>query len=109
MKAVRARQLFDGLDLLAEPVVLVDGATVVDVGRPPPAGVELTDLGDMTLLPGYVPSPLVAANKPTIRGALRELRRRGATVEGDPLTDLDALLDVRAVWRAGRQQLPDAD
>jgi imidazolonepropionase-like amidohydrolase len=51
--AVRARRLFDGETLLdhAEPVVVVDGR-IVRVGDA--GGVHVTDLGDVTLLPGLV-------------------------------------------------------
>src|SRR4051812_19625358 len=51
--AVRARRLFDGETLLdhAAPVVVVD-SRIVRVGDP--GDVPVTDLGDVTLLPGLV-------------------------------------------------------
>jgi imidazolonepropionase-like amidohydrolase len=57
--ALAARWLFDGVgpDALADPVVVVeDGriAAVGDRGGPLPPDVELLDLGDVTLLPGFI-------------------------------------------------------
>ncbi|MGW2186053.1 amidohydrolase family protein [Streptomyces sp. NPDC001719] len=58
MLALRARTLFDGAgpELVERPLVLVEGGRVVDVraGGRAPAGAELTDLGPVTLLPGFV-------------------------------------------------------
>jgi len=54
MQAVRARQLFDGLRLVTDPVVVIDGTTIVGVGAEVSPGVEVLDLGDATLLPGLV-------------------------------------------------------
>ncbi|MCA6094062.1 amidohydrolase family protein [Streptomyces sp. SCA3-4] len=56
--AIRAARLFDGSTLHTGPVmVLVDDGRITDVdltGALPPEGVALTDLGDVTLLPGLV-------------------------------------------------------
>lgn len=54
MWGLRAARLFDGFDFVDDPVVLVDGTTVVSVGQLVPDGVDITDLGDRTLLPGLV-------------------------------------------------------
>lgn len=54
MWGLRAARLFDGFDFVDDPVVIVDGATVVSVGQPAPAGVDVVDLGERTLLPGLV-------------------------------------------------------
>jgi len=54
MQAFRARRLFDGVRSVDVPVVVLDGDVVASVGEEPPAGVEVTDLGDVTLLPGLV-------------------------------------------------------
>jgi imidazolonepropionase-like amidohydrolase len=53
LTALRATWLFDGEVLRPDPVVLVDGGTVVGVGSAPP-GVEVVDLPGATLLPGLV-------------------------------------------------------
>jgi imidazolonepropionase-like amidohydrolase len=52
--ALRAARLFDGRDLIDEPVVAVDGSTIVAVGSGVPADVEVEDLGDVTLMPGLI-------------------------------------------------------
>ncbi|MGK5729947.1 amidohydrolase family protein [Streptomyces sp. URMC 124] len=58
MLAIRAAKLFDGIgpELVERPVVLAEGGRVVAVlpGGSVPAGAELLDLGDATLLPGFV-------------------------------------------------------
>ncbi|MFC8360078.1 amidohydrolase family protein [Streptomyces griseorubiginosus] len=56
--AVRARRLFDGHTVHDGPaMILVENGMIADVdlsGAVPPDGVPLTDLGDVTLLPGLV-------------------------------------------------------
>ncbi|MEU7134119.1 amidohydrolase family protein [Streptomyces sp. NPDC046261] len=56
--AIRAARLFDGVTAHRGPVmVLVDDGRITDVdvsGANPPEGVAVTDLGDVTLLPGLV-------------------------------------------------------
>ena len=58
MFAIRAARLFDGVDptLVERPVVLVDEGTIVAVesGVTTPAGIDVVDLGEATLLPGLV-------------------------------------------------------
>jgi imidazolonepropionase-like amidohydrolase len=53
MRALRAARLFDGRDLVATPVVVIDGTTIVDIGSTP-SNIDVEDLGDVTLLPGLV-------------------------------------------------------
>jgi imidazolonepropionase-like amidohydrolase len=56
--AIRAAALFDGVSetLLADPVVIVDGTTIVAVDShvAPPPGAQLIDLAGATLLPGLI-------------------------------------------------------
>lgn len=56
--ALRAARLFDGKEpkLVEQALVLVDGGRVVAVERAgePPAGADVVDLGNVTLLPGLV-------------------------------------------------------
>jgi imidazolonepropionase-like amidohydrolase len=56
--ALRAAWLFDGTGaaLLADPVVVIEGASIVsvDTGGAAPSDVDVVDLGDATLLPGLV-------------------------------------------------------
>jgi imidazolonepropionase-like amidohydrolase len=57
--AVAARWLFDGIGpgALAEPVLVIENGRITMVGRrggPLPPDTELLDLGDATLLPGFV-------------------------------------------------------
>ena len=57
MLAIRAGRMFDGLRLHDRPQVLVAGGQIADVdftGAEPPAGYQLIDLGDATLLPGLI-------------------------------------------------------
>ncbi len=57
-KAVRARAMLDVVSgtLVANPVVLIEGDRIAAVGTglAIPAGVEVIDLGDATLLPGLI-------------------------------------------------------
>jgi imidazolonepropionase-like amidohydrolase len=46
--------MFDGTGTVAVPVVVLDGGSILSVGAEPPPGAEITDLGDVTLLPGLV-------------------------------------------------------
>lgn len=52
--ALRAAQVFDGHALVADPFVVIDGEKIVSVGSAAPTGVHVTDLGEVTLLPGLV-------------------------------------------------------
>jgi imidazolonepropionase-like amidohydrolase len=58
--AIRAAALFDGTGdaLIPDPVVLIDGGTIVAAGSgvPVPEDADVTDLGGATLLPGLVDS-----------------------------------------------------
>ena len=52
MTTLRAARLFDGERFVDDPVVTIDGATIVRVGGAPDA--DVVDLGDVTLMPGLV-------------------------------------------------------
>ena len=59
MLAIRAARLFDGerSRLVERALVLIDGGTIRAVeqgGVEPPAGTEVVDLGEVTLLPGLI-------------------------------------------------------
>lgn len=54
IQALRAARLFDGHRLASNPVVVMDGATIVDIGTAAPPGTKVLDLGGATLLPGLV-------------------------------------------------------
>src|SRR5690242_2823 len=60
LTALRAAALFDGgsSTLVRDPLVLIDGGTIVAVGSgvPGPEHADVTDLGGATLLPGLVDS-----------------------------------------------------
>lgn len=58
MIALRAARLFDGEQLIANPIVVLDGDHIVSVGIDPPDGADVIDLGDATLLPGFVDTHL---------------------------------------------------
>lgn len=53
MIVLRAARVFDGTRLVATPTVVLDGGRVVAAGVEVP-GVEIVDLGDVTLLPGMI-------------------------------------------------------
>lgn len=54
--ALRAARLFDGAndEAVLDPVLVVDGQRIASIGRDAPAGIEITDMGDVTLVPGLV-------------------------------------------------------
>ncbi len=54
--ALKAARLFDGVSGAVQTpgVVVVDGATIVSVGGTIPADAKVVDLGDATLLPGFI-------------------------------------------------------
>ena len=52
--AVRAQQLFDGRRFVHDPVALVEDGVVVAVGSDARSDAPVRDLGEVTLLPGFV-------------------------------------------------------
>lgn len=54
MWGIRSARLFDGERFVERPTLLVDGATVVAVGVPLPGSAVVVDLGEATVLPGFV-------------------------------------------------------
>ena len=54
MLDVRAARLFDGEGMVERANVLIDGATIVDIGVTVPAEIEIVDLGNATLMPGLI-------------------------------------------------------
>ena len=54
MWGIRAARLFDGDRFVDRPTLLVEGGAVVAAGAPIPESAEVVDLGDATLLPGFV-------------------------------------------------------
>src|SRR5438067_11292946 len=58
LTALRAAWLFDGTGstLIPDPLVVIDGGTIVavDSGAPAPDGADVIDLGGAALLPGLV-------------------------------------------------------
>ncbi|HEX2122387.1 MAG TPA: amidohydrolase family protein, partial [Thermoanaerobaculia bacterium] len=54
--ALKAARLFDGTSdrVVTNAVVVVEGSRIRSVGGPIPAGAEVIDLGDVTLLPGFI-------------------------------------------------------
>ena len=53
---VRAARLLDPASgqMTANPVIAVQGDRILSIGGAPPAGVEVVDAGDLTLLPGLI-------------------------------------------------------
>jgi imidazolonepropionase-like amidohydrolase len=54
--ALKAARLFDGTSdsVVTNGVVVIEGNRIKSVGGPIPAGAEVIDLGDATLLPGFI-------------------------------------------------------
>ncbi len=54
--ALKAARLFDGTSdrMITNAVVVIDGARIQSVGGAIPAGAQVIDLGDVTLLPGFI-------------------------------------------------------
>ncbi len=54
--ALKAARLFDGTsnDVTKNAVVVIEGTRIQSIGGPIPAGAEVLDLGDVTLLPGFI-------------------------------------------------------
>ena len=54
--ALKAARLFDGTsdNVIANAVVVVTGNRIAGVNVPVPAGAQVIDLGDVTLLPGFI-------------------------------------------------------
>ncbi|NYT96244.1 amidohydrolase family protein [Salinispora sp. H7-4] len=84
--AIRAARLFDGYLLHDGPVLLlVAGGQITDVdvtGAAPPHGVPMTDLGDVTLLPGLVDAHTHLAFDPQGRTEHQMVHDDDATVLG---------------------------
>ncbi|MDQ1697771.1 MAG: hypothetical protein QOJ03_3124 [Frankiaceae bacterium] len=54
MFALRAARLFDGNTFVSDAVVVIDGSRIQAVGSDAPPGVDVEDLGDVTLMPGLI-------------------------------------------------------
>jgi len=54
--ALKAARMFDGAsnDVVANAVIVIEGTRIKSVGGPIPSGAEVVDLGDVTLLPGFI-------------------------------------------------------
>jgi imidazolonepropionase-like amidohydrolase len=54
--ALKAARLFDGTsdNVVTNAIVIVEGNRIKSIGGPIPAGAEVIDLGDATLLPGFI-------------------------------------------------------
>ena len=54
--ALKAARLFDGTsnDVVQNAVVVIEGTKIQSIGGPVPANAEVIDLGDVTLLPGFI-------------------------------------------------------
>ena len=54
--ALKAARMFDGTSdrVVTNAVIVIEGTRIQSVGGPVPAGAEVIDLGDVTLLPGVI-------------------------------------------------------
>jgi len=98
--AIRAARLFDGVnDKLIEPgLVVVSGGRIESVGGAAPAGATTIDLGDATLLPGFIDAHthLSMGFNPDYSGAAALALRRPV-----PETAIRATVNARATLMAG--------
>jgi len=82
LTALKAARLFDGRGdgLVRDAVVIVEGSTIREVGSrlAVPAGATLVDLGDATLLPGFIDAHTHLSHQSDdnwYRGAIESLRQ----------------------------------
>ena len=54
--ALKAARLFDGTSdrVVNDAVIVIEGTRIQSLGGPVPAGAQVIDLGDVTLLPGFI-------------------------------------------------------
>src|SRR5690349_1476743 len=54
--AVRAARMLDVVSgrMVVNPTIVVEGNRIVSIDAPAPAGATVVDLGDVTLLPGFI-------------------------------------------------------
>jgi len=99
---LRAQRLFDGKSdrLLAPAVVVVAGGRIQSVGAAvsPPAGAEIVDLGDVTLLPGFIDAHTHLSHPyyPDFRQRLADNQRKSP-----PEQALDSTDNLRRTLMAG--------
>jgi imidazolonepropionase-like amidohydrolase len=96
LTALRAAWLFDGTgsSMMPDPVVVIEGATIVavDSGVPAPVGADVVDLGGAALLPGLVDTHV-------------HLAFDASTDPAGHLAGLDDSQAVQAMTRAGQAAL----
>jgi imidazolonepropionase-like amidohydrolase len=96
LTALRAAWLFDGTgsSMMPDPVVVIEGATIVavDSGVPAPVGAHVVDLGGAALLPGLVDTHV-------------HLAFDASTDPAGHLAGLDDSQAVQAMTRAGQAAL----
>jgi imidazolonepropionase-like amidohydrolase len=97
---VKAARMFDGVsDRLATPgVVVVSNGRIDSVSKTPPAGAEVIDLGDATLLPGLMDAHVHLRESPHGSTADRQQRRLSKSI---PEQALDAAAEARITLMAG--------
>ena len=63
---VRAARMFDGQDIRTPGVVVVAGSRIRAAGPtvPVPAGAQVIDLGDATILPGFIDAHIHLIGRP---------------------------------------------
>lgn len=54
--AIKAARMLDGVtgQMIPNPVIIVQGDRITSVNGPAPAGARVIDLGDVTLMPGFI-------------------------------------------------------
>ena len=123
LTALRAAWLFDGTGsaLIPDPLVVIDGGTIVAVGSgaPAPDGADVVDLGGAALLPGLVDThvhlafdasadPVAALAARSDEEALQAMTRAGQTALAGGVTTVRDLgdRDYLSLGLRGRPGLP---
>ena len=123
LTALRAAWLFDGSGsaLIPDPLVVIDGGTIVAVGSgaPAPDGADVVDLGGAALLPGLVDThvhlafdasadPVAALAARSGEETLEAMTRAGQAALAGGVTTVRDLgdRDYLSLWLRGRPGLP---
>lgn len=100
--AITGAAVFDGVEVIGSPTVVIDEGRIVSIGGDIPAGAEVVDGAGATVLPGLIDAH-VHTDRRGLALALRfgvttELEMQGANTRGrrDAIEDDDSVADVRS-------------
>ena len=98
--AIKAARLFDGVSdrLTAPGLVVVQGGRILQTGGTPPGDAQVIDLGDATLLPGFIDAHTHISQEPTMD---QRADRLNALQKSIPELTLDGVVYTRRTLLAG--------